>query len=183
MTDSPRGYPLPDGTDPMRGDTDDNLRTDIVNLGMAIDGDVSQLEQETATSLQEIQDTSALSHRIATAGYEGALGDQDGRPSWVQFDGQGLPTQGAVDGLAAAGVPHVEPDGQDGFRISDTDGNPSWLSAGADGGPDLVATMAIANAIHLYAGPEAPYVNPGNWIIWTQTDATGQPLNTYIGRN
>ncbi|GAA3699211.1 hypothetical protein GCM10022377_10280 [Zhihengliuella alba] len=183
-TPSPRGYPMPIGGDPIRGNTTDNLRVDIVDLAMAIDTDmtasISMLEDDIAF----VEKTAATALITAIAPFEGVVGDKDGRPSWIQYDGYGMPTAGAVDGLYTAGVPHTTTEtDDDGLRLAGNGGEPTWLSAGPDGRPDLVATTAIANAVHYYAGPTPPYVYPGNFILWVRTTGDGTPIDTQIGRN
>ena len=115
-------------------------------------------------------------------GFEGAVGDADGRPSWLRYDTQGLPTPYVADALETVGVPHVE-GSEDGLTIAGEDGTPTWLSATGEGGPDAHALTWLANALHVYVGPDEPEVFPGGWIVWTRTDATGTPIETLIGRN
>lgn len=115
-------------------------------------------------------------------GFEGAVGDAEGRPSWLQYDTQGLPTSYVADALEMVGVPHAE-DAGDGLTIAGEDGTPTWLSATGEGGPDGHALTWLANALHVYVGPDEPEVYPGGWIVWTRTDGHGNPIETLIGRN
>ena len=115
-------------------------------------------------------------------GFEGAVGDADGRPSWLRYDSTGLPTPDVADALGSVGVPHTEDSG-DGLTIAGEDGTPTWLSATGEGGPDATALTWLANALHVHVGPVEPEVFPGGWIVWTRTDAHGTPIETLIGRN
>ncbi len=115
-------------------------------------------------------------------GFEGAVGDADGRPSWLRYDTQGLPTSYVAEALETVGVPHAEDSG-DGLTIAGEDGTPTWLSATGEGGPDATALTWLANALHVHIGPDEPEVFPGGWIVWTRTDAHGTPIETLIGRN
>lgn len=115
-------------------------------------------------------------------GFEGAVGDAEGRPSWLRYDRQGLPTSYVADALETVGVPHAE-DAGDGLTIAGEDGTPTWLSATGEGGPDSTALTWLANTLHVHVGPDEPEVYPGGWIVWTRTDATGTPIETLIGRN
>ena len=115
-------------------------------------------------------------------GFEGAVGDAEGRPSWLRYDAAGLPTPDVADAMETVGVPHAEDSG-DGLTIAGEDGTPTWLSATGEGGPDGHALTWLANALHVYVGPDEPEVHPGGWIVWTRTDAHGNPIETLIGRN
>lgn len=130
----------------------------------------------------ETRAKNAMSTTTPDPGFEGAVGDADGRPSWMQYDTEGLPTPYVVDALETVGVPHAEDSG-DGLTIAGEDGTPTWLSATGEGGPDGNALTWLANALHVYVGPDEPEVHPGGWIVWTRTDAHGTPIETLIGRN
>lgn len=159
-----------------------NLQTDLKKAAVKTDEVIKTAISGVEEDITTLEQNAAFARRVATAPFEGAVGDEAGRPSWLQYDGNGLPTEGTAAGLEALGVAMVTPDG-DGFTITDEDGDPSWLSVGPDGKPDASATAAIANTMHYYAGPEAPFVYPGNWVLWIRTDFQGTPIETLIGRN
>ncbi|WP_271437732.1 hypothetical protein [Micrococcus luteus] len=145
--------------------------------------------QATAMASAEADRAEAAADRVGAplitaedVGFEGAVGDADGRPSWLRYDTQGLPTPYVADALETVGVPHAEDSG-DGLTIAGEDGTPTWLSATGEGGPDGHALTWLANALHVYVGPDEPEVHPGGWIVWTRTDAHGTPIETLIGRN
>ena len=162
--------------------TSTNLREDLRKLATSTDAALGQETGRIDQNVTDLQDRASFVRKVATAPFEGAVGDTDGRPSFLQYDGEGLPTTGFVAGTEAVGIPNVTPGG-DGFTLTDGEGHQSWLSVDADGKPDVLATTAIANALHYYVGPEAPYVYPGNWIMWVKTDWAGTPIETLIGRN
>lgn len=130
----------------------------------------------------ETRAKSAVSTTTSDPVFEGAVGDADGRPSWMRYDKTGLPTPDVADALETVGVPHAEDSG-DGLTIAGEDGTPTWLSTTGEGGPDSRALTWLANALHCHVGPDEPEVFPGGWIVWTRTDATGNPIETLIGRN
>ena len=113
--------------------------------------------------------------------YEFAVGDSEGRPSWLQYDRYGRPTKDSVNALNEAGLIAADPGY--GLVISGEDGTPTWLSSDAQGGPDSNALSWLANRQHFYVGQTAPVVHPGEWVLWIKTDHLGNPVDTLVGRN
>ncbi len=129
------------------------------------------------------------------AGAAFVLTDPSGNPSWIEAElGTGKPTARAANQMAEAMLfdervaievsdrPQVIADeSSDIFQITDESGTPSWIEIelGTGRPTDRVAHQ-LANLLHYYVGPDQPPVWPGNWLIWTQTDSTHNPIQTYI---
>lgn len=120
--------------------------------------------------------------------------DAAGNRSWMEAElGTGEPTTRVGDALrpvlgieqsideAIAPMPRVEAIPGDKFQLVDAQGLPSWIEAElGTGRPTAAVASALANVLHYYVGEEQPYVWPDNWLIWVQTDATHNPIQTYI---
>lgn len=119
---------------------------------------------------------------LATDDDEGFMGDATGRPSKVGFDKFGEIASATMLSAHGKGMPLAVP-GAGGLRLQDAAGRDSWIGWDAAGAPDEIAKQSLINTLHAYTGPDRPFVWPGNYVVWTRTDAAGNPLETMIGRN
>lgn len=152
------------------------------------------LQFRSADVLSQKADKVAVPSVLPIADDVMVITDAEGNRSWMEAAmGTGSPTQRVGDELrpvlrideeiaeAVANRPDVVPIDGDVFRLTDAFGISSWIEAQlGTGRPTSNVGYAIANVIHLYAGPDQPPVWPGNFIIWTQLDSSLVPVQTYL---
>jgi hypothetical protein len=138
---------------------------------------------ETAVSTAINGRTLSEARPTNTPDYEIAVGDQDGRPTWIQADTSGNPTPNAVAALRTAGVMVPETGTTAEIAIADAAGNPTWLQAASDGGPTPVARNAMRQKIGFYRGTTQPTPDPGSGeYLWFKMDGNGTLLDILAGK-
>lgn len=131
-----------------------------------------QSDANLATS--QIQAHTTYAHDVAF------IGDKDHIPSKVGFDDHGEIAEATMVSAQGKGMARVIASGN-GVVLVDSTGKRFALGFGPTGQFDDITKWALVNLVHSYVGPDRPFVWPGNFVEWTQTDSAGNRLGTFKG--
>lgn len=140
----------------------------------SVSGIVSSAVDQRLSNLDVLQSTT-----VATDAFELAVGDKDGRPTWLRADKAGASTPGVIEALAAKGLARAISAQGDEFEIAigDEEGRPTWMRANSLGWPSAVAAEIIRAIAGVRIGPMEPNVYPGLPAVWIETDGFGNLID------
>lgn len=114
--------------------------------------------------------------------FEGAIGDKNGNPTWMQFNDEGDPTPDTLSALSRKGIGLSIQDDNPGYvgAIGDETGRATWIQYDKDGLPTERALLALYDRGVPRSQPVPGMVEGGvadgqGNLTWLQFDKSGRP--------